>query len=105
MYELIPEELKFEEMSPLPHVGGHDHLSLEAVGENGSRLLRHTPNVQKIKIGLFRLIHGGFPSHPCFGVLSQIARLDDCDLAAEFDLVVVVVSRTLLTVACKSMSN
>ena len=92
-------------MTPLADIGRHNDLRFEAVREHCAGLLRGQAPIQKVEVGCFSAAASLFPLVVGEGVLVQVTRLNDCDLAAELILAVVAVAGALLTIRGQSVSD
>lgn len=75
-------------MTPFTDIGRHNDLRFEAVREHGAGLLRGQTPIQKVEIGGFSTAASLFPLVVGEGILVQVARLNNRDLAAELILAV-----------------
>lgn len=94
-----------QEMSPLPHVGRHNNLGLEGIGEDRTSFLRTLAESEKVKVGFLRTVTGIFPNIPARVTLRTPRGFDDSDFTAETVLGVIAVPGRFLTVSCQSVTD
>ena len=92
-------------MTPLADIGRHNDLRFEAVREHCAGLLRGKAPIQKVEVGRFSTAASLFPLVVGEGILVQVARLNDRDLAAELILAVITVAGALLTIGCQPVPD
>ena len=88
-----------QEMSPLPHVGRHNNLGLEGIGEDRTSFLGTLAESEKVKVGFLRTMTGIFPNIPDGVSLRTPRGFDNSDLTAETILGVITVPGRFLTVS------